>query len=553
MSTIKISELATGTVSSESLLAFADVNGLASKGTIKQVIGNYVVNSLLDFDSLILNASTGVWMVISDITLDANKTIPAGVTLQFRDAKINLGGFTLTGTSTKIDTGLTQIFDTSGNITGEWVINDFYPQWFGALGDGVTDDTSSLQATMDVITSQIVSRVKIPKGVYNHTGITLNFTTYADSFRIIGDNPKETVLNNTGSGDGFLIGGTIGLESTWGKVEGISFKQTGNGLNGIKCVGVGRLQFVEVWSSGHGQSGFHYTNSWSPSFIRCRADNNGDYGAYLEGGINHDINGAYFEGGAYSSNTLDGVYILGATDDDTISGEFVNVGFSNNIRNGVWCKTPGLTFIGCFFEFNQNCGVKIGDISDERSVFGIQLLGCFFDGRNIGGLNYSTVIIEEANGVSFNGCNFKETDSCIEVDASSINITVGSVAVCRRATGSTTNIVDLNGNLFTDNSKSLLLRAESVQVGTNLLNTIQVESGQSGYRLDVTGNGAVSSSALVRLLKDNNVIAGIRNDGRLILDGAISTAGTPTTIQNKIEIFDASGTSLGWIPIWANF
>ena len=165
MSTIKISELATGTVSSESLLAFADVNGLASKGTIKQIIGNYVVNSLLDFDSLILNASTGVWMVISDITLDANKTIPTGVTLQFRNAKINLGGFNLTGSNTKINTGLTHIFDTNGVLNGSWVVPFVYPQWFGADGGGIIDETEFIQKAIDfsIITQ---SKVHIPAGDY---------------------------------------------------------------------------------------------------------------------------------------------------------------------------------------------------------------------------------------------------------------------------------------------------------------------------------------------------------------------------------------------------
>tara|TARA_R110000787_G_scaffold2165_2_gene8788 strand:+ start:166 stop:2625 length:2460 start_codon:yes stop_codon:yes gene_type:complete len=110
--------------------------------------GYNIVESLLDFDSLITNVTGGVWMIISDITLDDNKTIPLGVTLQFRNSKINLGGFTLTGLSTKIDAGLTQIFDTSGTVTG-MDVKEAYPQWFGAVGDGSINDTDAIQLSLN--------------------------------------------------------------------------------------------------------------------------------------------------------------------------------------------------------------------------------------------------------------------------------------------------------------------------------------------------------------------------------------------------------------------
>ena len=149
MSTIKISELLTRPITIQSLLPFSDLNGLASKGTVREITGNYAVNSLSDLNFLILNSLNGVWVIISDITLDSNKTIPSDVTLQFRKAKINLGGFTLTGTNTEIDAGLSQIFDTSGLINGDWKVDSSFTEWFGALGNGIQDDTTAIQKTLN--------------------------------------------------------------------------------------------------------------------------------------------------------------------------------------------------------------------------------------------------------------------------------------------------------------------------------------------------------------------------------------------------------------------
>jgi hypothetical protein len=423
---------------------------------------------------------------------------------------------------------------------------------FGAVGDGVTDDTAAIQAALDLLQAQTIGKVFFPKGTYAHTGLTIAVSAYLDNFIIEGENPKSTILKNTSTGSGLTIGGTLGSEPVYGEIKSIQILGSSSSNHGIQVSEAGRILFEDVWSISNGGSGFHYTNAWSPTFIRCRADDNDEYGIYLKGGTNHDINGAYFEGGAYSANTLDGIYIEAATDDDTISGELINVGFSNNIRNGIWCKTPALRVIGCFFEFNNNSGLKIGDSADARSLTGATVINSFFDALNSGGTNYEAILIEEANGVSIDGCNFKNVTSAIDIDSASKNITIGSLCINRKS-GTVTNIADVNGTLIVDNTEPLVIRTEIVQLGNASVNKYQVESGTSGFRFDIEGNGATASSTLFRLLKDGSVLAGMRNDGRLILDGAISTSGTPSTIQNKIEVYDASGVSLGWIPIYANF
>jgi len=179
-----------------------EVGGYKFLNTLEAITnGYYVVNSLLDFDSLISNASSGVWMIISDITLDANKTIPAGVTLQFRNAKINLGGFTLTGANTKIDAGLSQIFDTSGIISGFNVL-EYYAEWFGAVGDGVTDDTASMDKAM------ALGVLKLNNKAYRY----INTDNRIENVTIIGAKKPSLNATETGLEDGSIIVGTLLLK-----------------------------------------------------------------------------------------------------------------------------------------------------------------------------------------------------------------------------------------------------------------------------------------------------------------------------------------------------
>jgi hypothetical protein len=73
-----------------------------------------------------------------------------------------------------VDAGLWQIFGGSGTVTGTPQIECVYPQWFGAAGDGVTDDTTPMQKAFDSF-----KLVRLPNGEYKitdtltATGITI--------------------------------------------------------------------------------------------------------------------------------------------------------------------------------------------------------------------------------------------------------------------------------------------------------------------------------------------------------------------------------------------
>jgi len=92
--------------------------------------------------------------------LDTDETIPDNITLKFERGAV-LDGVTGDETLTingGLDVGLYQIFGSSLIVTGSPKIDAAYPEWFGAKGDGTTDDTTAIQAMLDFLVSSTINK-----------------------------------------------------------------------------------------------------------------------------------------------------------------------------------------------------------------------------------------------------------------------------------------------------------------------------------------------------------------------------------------------------------
>ena len=112
---------------------------------------------------------------------------------------------------------------------------------FGAVGDGVTDDTAGLQAAVNYAIAQDKA-LRIPAGAYLYsalTGLTVGGVT------IIGDGSSITTLVHTGAGEAIKIDGNGSFIQSI-DVQGISIKGNTNTTSLLYLRDVARSRFVDI-------------------------------------------------------------------------------------------------------------------------------------------------------------------------------------------------------------------------------------------------------------------------------------------------------------------
>lgn len=122
-----------------------------------------------DFASIPADYDNSIWEIRKVYDLAAGAVVlPENVTLRAIGGKLT-NYTSITGDNTRIEAGPNPVFDGSGDLSGTWKVDKVYPQWFGAKGDGTTDDTTAIQSALSFNVAPCV----FPKGTYVVEPLTL--------------------------------------------------------------------------------------------------------------------------------------------------------------------------------------------------------------------------------------------------------------------------------------------------------------------------------------------------------------------------------------------
>ena len=135
-------------------------------------------------------AASGSITIDAPTTMSADLTIPSNMRVTFANTgSINLAGHNLT-INGPFEAGRYQVFKGGGAVTlGSGAVEECYPQWWGAVGDGATESSSALQAWLN----QPAGVKRLPKGIYL-AGSTLTFPWRTN---IQGDGSHRSIIKST--------------------------------------------------------------------------------------------------------------------------------------------------------------------------------------------------------------------------------------------------------------------------------------------------------------------------------------------------------------------
>lgn len=123
---------------------------------------------------------------------DGEITIPEDCVLDFQGGSFSNG--VLIGNDTSIKTTIDKIFDISIKIEGTWNINECYPEWFGAIGDGITDDTKAINSTLAAFTTTKLLRKTYLVNTIDSEGVALKLPY---GHNIIGQDSKRHIVGGS--------------------------------------------------------------------------------------------------------------------------------------------------------------------------------------------------------------------------------------------------------------------------------------------------------------------------------------------------------------------
>jgi hypothetical protein len=222
---------------------------------------------------------------------------------------------------------------------------------FGAVGDGVSDDTAAIQAAIDAVETAGGGTVFLPQGVYK---VTSTLTTSA----------SEVAIKILGSGSLFTTQGTV---LAW---------RGGNNMTVVAMPGYGILSDLFVRNANSA------TGVTAVSFAGTSAPDNRAYGSCI--------------------NVITSGFSVGFLVDWAWNINFWNTkALTCTVGYDMRTEANACTFTGCYA---GKCGIGITD-DNSSGVRGLVWTGGSIEGSTVAGIKYDAANV--SNSWQFNGTYFE--------------------------------------------------------------------------------------------------------------------------------------------------
>ena len=206
-----------------------------------------------------LGARESTLTIFKQYAVTNNLTVPANITLEFLQGGSVLISTTKTLTiNGHVEAGLYTIFEWAGTgkvVWGDGSVREVYPQWWGAKGDGATDDSAAIQVAVDsLLTSGGV--VYFPTGDYE-LETTIDLTNINPDNSVVPD--ATIVIRGSGSATTRFLGGEENfgffelIGSNWLTLEGFTIYANREANHPDFGISAGR-------KTGNASSGQHFFN-----------------------------------------------------------------------------------------------------------------------------------------------------------------------------------------------------------------------------------------------------------------------------------------------------
>ena len=173
--------------------------------------------------------------------------------------------------------GATTWFDAPAVTTGCWkrefsgAVN---VKWFGAKGDGVTDDSTACQNAIDFVESQGAGGVYFPMSEYR---LSATLRVKARGMRLFGDGLENSALLVDGGVTAILIQANIGASAVNEGVDNLEFRPSGQGVGttvGVRIRQSSRKIFISYCAMRNMDYGIIVNDSWTVFVENCHINDN---------------------------------------------------------------------------------------------------------------------------------------------------------------------------------------------------------------------------------------------------------------------------------------